>query len=388
MQYNIYRKLKIVVLGYIVRGPYGGLVWHHLQYVLGLRQLGHNVLFVEDSDHYPSCSIPGQGELTTDPSYGIKFIEPLFKHFDLAGNWTYFDEHTNTWFGSPKKKVMEFCNAADVVINISAINPVREWWQKIPARVLIDTDPVFTQVRHLQNPFDLDMAKQHTSFFSFGENIGKPSCAIPPDGLNWQPTRQPLYKEAWKYDRPVDSGKWTTVMQWDSYKEVRYEGQLFGMKSLSFQSFQKLPQMLPQPFELAIGGATTPKASLVSNGWEVINSLEPTATPWSYQQYIQQSKGEWSVAKHGYVVSNSGWFSERSLCYLATGKPVIVQDTGFSEQLPTGLGLLSFNTLHEAVACFELVNSDYSFHCTRAREIAETYFAAEIVLDALLKRMS
>src|SRR5687768_944222 len=138
--------MRIVVLGYIVRGPLGGLVWHHLQYVLSLKQLGHQVLFLEDSDNYPSCYNPSTFEVTTDASYGLTFLETIFTSFGLKENWAYYDEHTNSWFGKSKKGVVTFCDKADVVLNISGMNPLRDWWSNIANRVFIDTDPAFVQI--------------------------------------------------------------------------------------------------------------------------------------------------------------------------------------------------------------------------------------------------
>lgn len=379
--------LKIAVLGYIVRGPYGGLVWHHLQYVLGLKKLGHEVLFLEDSDDYPGCSNPFSAELTTDPSYGLQFIKNVFDHFDMKDGWAYFDSHTGNWHGRSKEKVFSFCNSADIVLNISAINPLRDWWSKIPNRILIDTDPVFTQIRHLTNRHDNEIAQHHTAFFSFGENFGKGGCTIPDDGFAWQPTRQPLLVNAWKITMSDVNAKWTTVLQWDSYKEQLFNGQTYGMKSKSFARFKDLPQVISsQKFELAIGSTTAPLNELKSAGWDVISSLAPTKTPFRYQQYIQHSKGEWSVAKQGYVVTKSGWFSERSACYLASGKPVVVQDTGFADLIETGRGLFTFTSPGEAAAAIEKVNSNYSAHCKYAREIAAEYFSFDKVLNALLQQ--
>ena len=386
--YPLSSKLKIVILGYIVRGPYGGLVWHHLQYVLGLKKLGHEVLFVEDSDEYASCSNPFTPELTKEPSYGLQFIKDVFDHFDMKNDWAYYDSHTTTWHGLSKENVFSFCDSADIVLNISAVNPLRDWWSKIPNRILIDTDPVFTQIRHLTNKQDNETAQHHTAFFSFGENFGKSGCTIPDDGFKWKPTRQPVFLDAWKISEQTPNAKWTTVMQWDSYKEKIFANRAFGMKSSSFSEFENLPHLIPaEHFELAIGSASAPVEKLKNNGWKVISSIVPTETAWSYQDYIMQSKGEWSVAKHGYVVSNSGWFSERSTCYLASGKPVLVQDTGFSDLIETGKGLFSFSSVEHIMNSIEDINGNYVQHCKWAREIAEEYFDGTKVLRSLLENI-
>ena len=381
-------KLKIVILGYIVRGPLGGLAWHHLQYVIGLKRLGHQVLFLEDSDDFPGCYNPETFELNENPIYGLAFLNNLFSKFDLQSNWAYFDAHTNTWHGKSKQEVFLFCAGAHMVLNLSAVNPLRQWWASIPSRVLIDTDPAFTQIRHLTNQNDFAVANQHTSFFSFGENIGKPGCTIPADGFDWKSTRQPIVMNIWKATEPEPNGKWTTVMQWDSYKTQKYERIVFGMKSMSFQEFENMPRLVPgENFELALGSTTAPVNELINKGWHIINSLIPTKTPWSYQEYIANSKGEWSVAKHGYVVSNSGWFSERSLCYMASGKPVVVQDTGFSQAMQTGKGMFPFKTIEQAVEGINNINKDYKYQCQAARNFVEENFAAQQVLMHLLNRI-
>jgi hypothetical protein len=256
---------------------------------------------------------------------------------------------------------------------------------RIPSRVLIDTDPVFMQLRHLHDPAARNQALAHTAFFSFGENIGTPGCSIPQDGLPWQPTRQPVVLDAWSMTPGSVQGKFTTVMQWDSYPAREHEGRRYGMKSDSFSPYIDIPQQTAAVFELALGSASAQQALLINKGWIVRDSREPTADPWIYQRYIQQSKAEFSVAKQGYVVSGSGWFSERSAAYLASGRPVVIQDTGFSKWLQTQAGVIPFNTPEEALAGINEINRRYEFHCQAAREIAAEYFAASKVLPHLLE---
>jgi len=377
-------KLNIIIAGYIVGGPLGGLSWHHLQYVLGLHKLGYNVLFVEDSDDYPSCYNPQTNELSQDPAYGLQFINELFKNYDLQHNWAYFHQPSDYWYGVSKRKVYDFISKADLFVNLSGVNPLREEFLKIPIRVFIDTDPVFTQVRHLTESVAFNRAKKHNLFFTYGENFGKLNCSIPDDGFNWQPTRQPVFLKAWKYSQGNKNAKWTTVMQWDSYKSREYNGKTFGMKSSSFQEYMNLPGKLTDNLELAIGSATAPKQKLSDAGWHIVDPLTVTFNQATYQHYLQQSKGEWSIAKHGYVSSYSGWFSERSTGYLSSGRPVVVQETGFSEFIHTGRGLFSFNNLSEAIAAIEEVNRNYSIHCKSAKAIVEEYFRSDKVLTSLL----
>jgi hypothetical protein len=262
---------------------------------------------------------------------------------------------------------------------------MRPWFTEIPRRAFIDTDPVFTQLGHLMDPATRNLALKHSSFFSFGENIHTGHSTIPDDQILWQPTRQPVVLDAWPVTPGPQDGKFTTVMQWDSYAVCEYNGSRYGMKSESFRPYMNLPLQVGPIFELAIGSPTTPRDLLISRGWTLSNPLEVTRDPWTYQSYIQESKAEFSVAKHGYVISRSGWFSERSAAYLASGRPVVIQDTGFSEWLETGSGVIAFTTPEEALAGIEEINNRYKFHCRQAREIAEEYFDAREVLYNLVQ---
>jgi hypothetical protein len=381
-------KPSIVVAGYIVCGPIGGLVWHHLQYVLGLQRMGYEVLFVEDSHEYPACYHPVSFQLTEDPSYGLDFLKNVFAQHGLENKWAYFDYHTNRWFGKSEQEIKSFVDRSEIYINLSGVDPLREHFQKIPVRVFIDTDPAFTQIRHLTEEAYLEIAKKHNRFFSFGENFGNDDCLIPEDGFAWQPTRQPVVMNAWQDSGPANrKGNWTTVMQWDSYKVREFQGKQFGMKSTSFDAYMQLPKKIDDKIELALGSITAPREKLKSEGWQIADPLPVSLTPQAYQSYIDQSKGEWSVAKHGYVFSNSGWFSERSCSYLASGRPVIVQETGFSKFLETGKGLFSFSSVDEAVAAMQKVNLDYHQHCRDARNTAQEYFDSNKVLSSLLERL-
>lgn len=381
-------KLNVIIAGYIVGGPLGGLAWHHLQYVLGLKSLGCTILYVEDSDDYPSCYNPQTHHLSSDPFYGLKFINELFASFEIQHLWSYFHQPSNQWYGIPKKKVDEFILNADVFINLSGYNPLREEYLKIPFRVYIDTDPVFTQIRHLTESAAMSRALRHNYFFSFGENFFLNKCTIPEDGFDWKPTRQPVYINAWKYSAGQKGAKWTTVMQWDSYKVRTFKGRKFSMKSSSFEPYFTLPHKVSDSFELAIGNTTAPREKLLKQGWHLEDPLSVTLTPSTYQEYIRRSKGEWSVAKEGYVSSYSGWFSERSAGYLASGRPVVIQDTGFSEFIQTGRGLFSFTSPEGAVAAIDEVNRNYEQHCSYARAIAEEYFHSDKVLLSILQRMN
>src|SRR5437868_193049 len=310
--------MRIIVMGYIIRGPLGGMCFHYLQYLIGLKNLGHKVFYIEDSDNYPSCYDPLKFETSTDPSYGLNFIKDLFAKYGLHNDWAYYDEHRNQWHGQSFNDVERICKTADMLINISNVAAYRDWWAKIPLRILIDTDPAFTQIRHIEEKQAGDIAKVHTHHFSFGENFGKPDCRIPDDGLDWKPTRQPVVMDLWSNTTQRPNSRWTTVMQWDSYKSKTYNGQVYGMKSKSFEKYISVPSIRNEQFELALGGESAPRDLLTTNGWQLSDPLTVALSAADFKSYIDESKGEFSIAKHGYVISNSGWFSERTANYLAS----------------------------------------------------------------------
>jgi hypothetical protein len=377
-------RLRVIVLGYVVRGPLGGMGWSDLHYVMGLADLGHDVYFVEDSDDYPSCYDPVRNATVTDPTYGLAFARRAFTRVGLGDRWAYYDAHARRWHGSCADRIEAICASADLLLNLGGVNPLRPWLLPIPARALVDKDPAFTQIRHLTDPGARDRALQHTAFFSFGENIGRAGCAVPDDGLPWRSTRHPIFLDAWPVTPAPADGRFTTIMQWDSYAAPGHGGVRYGMKSDSFTPYLDLPARAGRVFELAIGSSTAPRPLLTRRGWAVCNPVELAWDPWAYQRYIQESRAEWSVAKQGYVVSRSGWFSERSAAYLASGRPVLLQETGFSEWLPTGAGVVPFASPEEAVSGVEAITRRYAFHCKAARAIAEEHFDSRKVLRRLV----
>ncbi len=378
--------MRIAVLGYIVRGPTGGLAWHHLQYVLGLVRLGHDVRFVEDSDDYPACYDPTRHVMDCDPSYGLGFAADAFGRLGLERIWSYHDAHTHSWLGPDARGAQAFCRSADLLLNLSGSNPLREWNHDTPIKVYVDTDPAFTQIRHLTNPPAKALASLHNAFFTFGENIPRGSASVPDDGFPWDRTRQPVVLEQWPVLPPPRGAPYTTIMQWESYKTLEYDGVGHGTKSVSFEPYLDFPDRTTMRLEMALGSHSAPRDMLRMNGWSVADPLEIARTPWDYRDYIHRSRGEFTIAKHGYVVSNSGWFSERSAAYLASGRPVVTQETGFSEWLQTGNGLLAFRDPAEAAASLAEVESDYSRHSTRARGLAEEYFDSDCVLAEMLQK--
>ena len=379
-------RLRIVVLGYVVRGPVAGMAWSMLHHLLGLKALGHEVWFLEDSDDYPSCVDPVRGTIGTDPSLGLAFAGELFERVGLGDRWAYHDAHTGTWHGGAAGAIRRVCAEADCVLNLAGVNPLRPWLESVEHRVLVDHDPVFTQIRHLYDPAAARRAEQHTAFFTLAENFGRVGTTVPDDGFAWQPTRLPIWLEGWPVTPPPRERRFTTGMQWESYPAREPDGARYGTKADSFEPYVDLPARVSPLLELVVSGPNAPRERLRARGWNTRDPLDAVPDPWVYREYVQRSAAEFTVAKHGYVVTNSGWFSERSAGYLASGRPVVCEETGFSEWLPPGDGVVSFSSADEAVAGIEDVSSRYGAHAEAARNLAEIFFDSRRVLASLLER--
>ncbi|HEX5268011.1 MAG TPA: hypothetical protein VFW24_14695, partial [Acidimicrobiales bacterium] len=382
-------RLRIVLLGYLVRGPLGGLAWHHLQYLIGLSDLGHDAYFLEDSEDFASCYLPDSNEMSSDPTFGLGWTGRIMDRLDLGARWAYFDAHSSSWHGPCAQSALEVCRSADIVLDLSAVTPIRPWLLDAPVRALVDTDPAITQVANLTDEWARDRAATHTHFFTFGSSVGTEGYSVPGDGFPWQPTRQPVTLEKWPvHPGPVD-GRLTTIMQWEAHDPVEHDGRRFGPKRDSFMSgYLDLPRRVGRLLELAVGSRSAPRDLLRDNGWVVVDPRGPSRDPLAYQDYIRSSAGEWSVASEAYVATRSGWFSERSTAFLASARPVVVQDTGFSSWLPTGLGIIPFSSPDEAAAGILDLYGRYREHSCAARRIVEEHFDAGTVLTDLVTRMA
>ena len=378
-------RLKVVVMGYVVRGPLAGMAWSDLQYVDSLRALGHDVVYVEDSDDYPSCYDPTKDETAADPAYGLRFAASALGDVGLADDWTFYDAHTDRWLGPQASKGAQLFADADVLLNLAGVNPLRDWAMDVPVRVLVDQDPAFTQIRNLEDASRASFARAHTTFFTFAENIGRDDCTVPDDGLPWVPTRQPVIAARYEPVAAAGDGPFTTVMQWESYPELGFAGRTYGMKARSFESLAELPRHTSVRLELAVGAPLAVRERLEGSGWSTRDPRPVTRDLRSYLSFIAASRGEIGIAKHGYASSRSGWFSERSLTYMSCGRPVILQDTGFSSWLPTGEGVLAFDDMTEAAAALEQVDADPVAHGRAARSLANDLFDGRKVMSDLLE---
>jgi hypothetical protein len=373
--------LKIICSGHLVRHPLGGHSWHHLQYLVGLQRLGHDVTFFEHYGWPSSCFDPASNIMTGDPSYGISYLLELLRPHGLEHGWCYLAED-GTAYGMPRERLAQHCRESDLYLNLSNINWIPEV-EQCERRILLDTDPVFTQIgaHGLGGPYT-----RYHALFTYGENVHRPGCHMPTGGVRWLPTRQPVVLDLWPVEAGDPSGPFTTVMNWSPLGDRWYQGRLYGQKDRSFEPFFSLPHDTGERMELAANLPPTVQARLIDNGWRLASPREVTRDPWVYQRYLRASRAEFSVAKHGYVVTRCGWFSERSAAYLASGRPVLVQNTGFPDWLKPGAGVITFETTDEARKGIEEINASYEFHCRAARPIAEEYFDARKVLSNLIER--
>lgn len=378
-------RLRIVVLGYVVRWPLGGMVWSNLHFLMGLRDLGHEVYYLEDSDDYASCYDPERSLTDANPAYGLSFAAKVLGRLGFAEHWAFHDAHTSTWHGPLAAKVHSITGSADVVLNLACANPLRPWLQNIPKRVYLDEDPAFTQIRLLSDEKARQRALAHNVFATFGENIPRGTARLPGSELPWVATRQPVFLPAVPVATPCPAGKFTTVMQWQSYRTLAFDGVRYGVKAESFEPLQDLPAATGPVFEIALGGANVPRGELRRKGWNLVNPLPLSFDPWTYEAFIRESKAEFGLAKEGYVVANTGWFSERSACYLAMGRPVLAQETGFSEWLKSSGGVVPFSNVDEATAGVRTIEANYTQHCQAARNVAEEYFDSRKVLPEFLE---
>ena len=392
-----------IVTGMIATYPVGGVVWDYIQYALGLERLGFDVYYLEDTGW--KTYDPRRRRYVEDPQYGVDFLARnlALLSASLGSRWHFRDMSGRT-YGMEADAFAQVAARADVMINVSGGSLLRDAYLACRRKILIDTDPGHNQFRN----FPRQDAKprwagghgyrSHDYFFTYAERIGREDCVLPDMGLVWHPTRPLVLADLW---RPTPPGTvWTTVLTWkNSPEQITHDGVTYGTKEMEFERIETLPQVVPYRLEIAAGGTDRPEDEVEALtwyptkprwerlGWAVVDAHAVSATPALYRQYVESSRGEFSVAKNIYVATRSGWFSCRSVCYLAAGRPVVVQDTGFSEIIPCGDGVVPFSSLEEAAAGLSRVEADYAHHQEAARDIALRCFGSDAVLGDMLARV-
>lgn len=384
--------MRIILTGLIAQHPLGGLTWHYAQYALGLAGLGHDVYYVEDTGMWPYSldgGATGTNFIVSDCLANVRYLTEVMPRFGLAERWAYHCAIGGQWFGAADDVRREMLRTADLLVSVSAPVYHPDEYRHIPRKAFIDTDPVFTQIKLVRGQADFRAAIDlYDHQFSFAES---PTASLPATGHHWLPTRQPIVLSQWRPSRPTRD-VFTTVMNWDSYNPVKYLDKTYGQKDVEFLRCIDLPSRVA-PVRLEVAARVRRHVHLPASvlthleykGWHVVDPNQVCPDVESYRAYIESSKGEWGVAKNGYVVGQPGWFSDRSACYLAAGRPVIAQDTGFGSVLPVGEGLLTFSDVSEAAECVRRVTADYPRHARAAREIAEGYFDSDAVLSRFLE---
>ncbi len=363
----------------------GGATWAVLQYLLGLRRLGHEMNFIEPIRE--SALRPAGGGLAD--SENAAYFRAVVADFGLEGRAALLLAGTEETVGLTHAELRAVAGRTDVLLNVSGMLEDAALLEPIRTRVYLDLDPAFIQLWHSAHGIDMRFAA-HTHFVTVGRGIGTADCPIPTCGLEWIPTFQPVVLDEWPVAVRIERDALTTIANWRGYGSVEHEGRHYGQKAHSLRQFFALPKLCAEKFSPALAihpGEEQDLAALAENGWNVLDPAEVAGTPHDYRRFIQGSKAEFGIAKTGYVHSRSGWFSDRSACYLASGRPVIAQETGFSRELPAGEGLFAFETMDEIIAAIEAMNSDYARHARAARSVAEEYFASGKVLTRLLSEV-
>jgi hypothetical protein len=383
---------RIVVLGAMADMPVAGVVWQELHYLEGLRRLGHDVYYIEDTGSWPYD--PELDTITDDASPAAAWLETIMEGAGFGRRWALVSAaHENAIWGMTHRQMLGVLQQADALINLSGHTILKEAHLEVPVRIYLETDPVTPQLEiAMGRRFTIDLLAAHTHHFSFGERLGLTGCAVPVELFTYRPTRQPVVLDwwpppAWFPQPPAGSLRFTTVANWEqTYKDVVFAGETYTWsKSAEFLKLLDVPRQAGVTIELALAvdDAQT-VAVLERSGFNVAPARPLSRDPNAYRAFITSSGAEFTAAKDQNVRLRSGWFSDRTATYLATGRPAVVQDTGFDVALPTGEGLLSFRTADEAAECLERVASDYERHSRAAHEIALEYFEAESVLERLL----
>jgi hypothetical protein len=378
--------MRVVVTGWVAPFPTAATLWHPLAFALGFRDLGSEVWFFEDSGDRPWGYDPESRTEDDSCTAGVRFLARELADVGLGDRWWFRHAPTGTFHGTDEETARDVLAEADVLVNVSLTMPLRPEYERVPQRLAIDTDPVFTQVRIAGGDARLDSAPEwHTRLFTFGRP------PLPAQRHDWVPTRQPVCTRLWPVAGPAQTGSpFTTISTWRAYPPVIWHGVEYAAKDRSFRQLLTLPTLTELPLSVAIGAGQDHEHGrrlLAAHGWGLTDPLAANSTTAAYRNFISGSFGEIGVAKHGYVTSRSGWFSERTCLYLASGRPAVVQDTGWSDWLPSGQGLLPYTTVDEAAKALEEVAADPRGHAKAARALVEDNFEAADVCSELLEAL-
>jgi hypothetical protein len=360
-----------------------------LQYVLGFRRLGWDVLFLDRLE--PEMCIDDAGRpCSLRDSLNLRYFQEIMERFSLAGAHALMYHKGAQFIGLSRQQVLEQTRASAFLLNVMGYLTDPDILAAAPRKVFLDIDPGFGQMWHSLGLYDLFCG--HDDFVTIGQNIGHDGCTIPTSGLSWISTAPPVVRDFWQPAARAGNGLFTSVCSWrGELGPIDYQGKTYGLRVHEFRKFAALPRVCGRPFQLALDihpADEKDRSMLVDNGWQLVDPAGAARDPWSYQDFVRKSKAEFMVARNMYVQTRSGWLSDRSVCYLASGKPVLAQDTGIAGLYPVGEGLLTFNTLAEAQAGVEAICSRYDRHARAALDLAEAHFCSDRVLSKLLRALA
>lgn len=361
-----------------------GLTWVVLQYVLGLERLGCDVVLIEP---LKGSALP-EGSLAR--SAAATWFHAVVQRFGLAGQSALLHEAIGETIGLSYAELRQAARQADLLLNLSGSLTDEELLGAVRRRVYVDLDPAFTQLWNDLEGIDMGFTG-HDRFVTLGQTIGTADCPVPTCGISWVPMLPPVVLQKWPVARYIERDALTTVANWRGYGSIRVNGTLYGQKAHSLRPLIDLPERVGERFELALGihpDETADLTALRRHGWHIVDPLRVVDDPDAYWGFIRGSKAEFGIAKSGYVLSRCGWFSDRSACYLAAGRPVIAQDTGLRGCLPTGEGLFTFSTPDEVAAAVDALAADYDRHARAARALAEAYLDSDQVLARMLSEVA
>ena len=378
------RRGKIVVLHLAARYPFAGVIWQLLHHLVGFRELGFDVYYIED--HGAHVYDPSIITVSPNPARNLALLDSVLTRYGFGGRWSFYDVVRNEYVGMNRALAMGLIAEADMVVNLCGATEPREEHLRSQCMVYLETDPGVFQVRYAnREPQVISKAAAHKLFFTYGYNIGAADCVLPAGKLGWRPTRPPVLLSEWPDLSGVSAPPaFTTVGTWRNHgSDIDIGGRTFyWSKHTNFAAMLDVASRAEQPIELATDLDSGPEHERALRGGFSFRPVVPMSLDIdAYRNYIGGSRGEFTVAKDLYVNTRSGWFSDRSACYLASGRPVVTQRTGFEKFIPTGEGLLGFDDAAEAVEAIRMINRDYRRHARAAREIAAEYFDSAKLLD-------
>ena len=380
------RPEPLLVLGIVGQYPMAGVAWQAIHYLLGFRQLGWDAFYVEDSGAPPYD--PRRGGRGEDCAYAVGYVADVMRRVGLADRWVYVDLMHGETHGLSRTRVDALYRDAAVIVNLCGATALRTEHGQGARLLYIETDPVYEQFRIASGEqSSLGFLSSHDVLFTYGENLGAADCPVPLERFTWHTTRPPVVLDCWEARTDPGAVFFTSIASWENKgKDITFGGVTYQWsKHVNFLRFLGLPQRTPQRFRLAMDpGDPAVEARVRGAGWELVDPRPISGDIDAYREFVYGSRGEFTVAKDIYVRPRSGWFSDRSACYLAAGKPVVTQDTGFGKFVPTGAGLFAYSTLEEAVEALARIDADYAAHGAAARRIAAEHFGARPVLQRLL----